>query len=74
MSIIKETMERHNMTEEKKQHGGARPGSGRKPKEEKDLLKRRTIRLTDIQYSIYKANGGSDTLRYLIENNKFKRD
>lgn len=62
------------MEEQKKQHGGARIGAGRKTKEEKELLKRRTIRLTDIQYSIYKANGGSETLRYLIENNKFKRD
>ena len=69
------------MTEEKKNtHGGARPGAGRpkgiykpnKPPEEK--TENHTIRLNKSDWLIYKTNGGTKTLRYLIKNNKFKRD
>lgn len=56
--------------------GGARPGAGR-PKGtghaiKEDTAKRYTIRLTDKDLAIFKANGGIKTLRYLLNNDKFK--
>lgn len=69
------------MTEQKKNtHGGARPGAGRKKGEQgkrkppEELAERHTIRLSKSDWLIYKTNGGTKTLRYLIQNNKFKRD
>lgn len=39
---------------EEKKHGGYRPGSGRPPKPEEELRKKRTVYLTDAEVPIVK--------------------
>lgn len=62
-------------------HGGARKGAGRKkgipnskPKKRKEeTMNRHTIYLKDEQWEIFIKEGGSKTLRKLIDENKFKK-
>ena len=53
--------------------GGARPGAGRpKGTTKTDKATNRTIRLNDADFNIFMQNGGVKTLRYLLNNDKFK--
>lgn len=52
--------------------GGKRDGAGRRV--EPNPAKTRTIRLSDDDYKLFLENGGAKTLRYLIKNNKFKKE
>lgn len=59
-----------NLNQEKKTHGGARKGAGR-PKLEVPT-KYITVRLTEDEHKVFKALGGSDFVRRMI--NKHKKE
>lgn len=50
-----------------RQHGGPRPGSGRKPIPEKERRKSITIRLPQPMTEYLRANGATQTIERLID-------
>ncbi|MBR3655241.1 MAG: hypothetical protein IKR34_02195 [Candidatus Gastranaerophilales bacterium] len=50
--------------------GGKREGSGRPKMPEKDIAKKRQIRLTDLEYNNYLKLGGAKWLRPILRGEK----
>ena len=53
--------------------GGARAGAGRPKKPEEQKTYRHTIQMTPPEWAIYQAEGGTKTLRDMINKGQFKK-